>query len=316
MIPETIKNLPNEDYHRGEAYRDYISSTQLKDYFISPKFAKFKREHPQMFTISKDASEKGSLYHNCMESIARTGNTEDFLNNVCVFDPPRNPKTGAPYGYDTKAYSEAYAQFSFENPNKEIVSQSDVDLVKTMINELLNHCGQTSKDVKKLLKWGEPEVSHFVEYDGCKFKYRPDLETKNKIVDWKTVAVDDLHENTIAKIILKFKYDISAAFYQFFEHERTGEWKDFYWVFQQKQPPYDAIIVSAEEWAYHYDGEIVKMGSGALKFKTLLDQHIYCEQNQEYTGAEIFVMPGFLNRRILVSEPPMFERTKLLTYYN
>lgn len=36
-----------------------------------------------------------------------------------------------------------------------------------------------------------------------------------KIVDWKTLAVDDLHEETVNRTIAKFHYGISAAFYQF-----------------------------------------------------------------------------------------------------
>jgi hypothetical protein len=164
------------------------------------------------------------------------------------------------------------------------------------------------------MKWGKAEVSHFVEFEDCKFKYRPDVETKKKILDWKSVTADDLHEDTIAKIIHKFKYDLSAAFYQFFEHQRTGVWKEFYWVFQQKSPPYDAVLVSAERWAYSQNDDIVSMGSGAHKFKKLLDQHIYCMQNEDFDGAQVFIQPGFLNRRIMTPQAPNYDR--LLTYYN
>lgn len=315
-MQDTIYNLSNEEYHRGERFKDYLSSTQLKDYLISPKFAKYKREHPLEFNISRDASEKGSLYHNCMESIVRTGKVDSFLSSVAIFEPPINPKTGKAYGYDTKIYMEAYSEFQNQQPNKDIVSQLDIDLVIRMVDELLNNCRQTSKDIKKLIKWGKPEVSHFVEYEGCKFKYRPDLETTKKIVDWKSVSVDDLHEDTINKIIVKFKYDISAAFYQFFEHKRSGIWKDFFWVFQQKNPPYDAVLVSADKWGYNDDGEIIRLGAGAFKFQALLDQHIYCEKNNDFDGAQIFIQPGFMKRRIMSPEPPSYEKNKLLTYYN
>ncbi len=58
------------------------------------------------------------------------------------------------------------------------------------------------------------------------------------------------------------------------------------------------------------------MGSGSLKFKTLLDQHIYCVQNNEFDGAQIFIQPQFMGRRIMSPEPPSYEKIKLLTYYN
>lgn len=313
-MTDTIYNLTNEEYHRGERFKEYLSSTQIKDYLISPKFAKYKREHPQEFEISKEASEKGSLYHNYMESLVNTGSDESFLNSVVVFNPPINERTGKPFGYDTQKYQEALSQAMMENPGKELVSQSDVDLVKTMAKELLHHCRQTSKDIWQIIKWGKAEVSHFVEYEGCKFKYRPDIETKRKIADWKTVAADDLHEDTIRQIIVKFKYDISAAFYQFFEHERTGEWKEFYWIFQQKQPPFDAVLVSADQFAYRVEDNVVLMGNGAHKFRALLDQHIWCTKNNIFDGAQIFIQPQFLGRRIMQPKPSSFDR--LITYYN
>ena len=75
-IEDTIYNLPNEEYHRGERFKDFLSSTQIKDYMVSPKFARYKALHPEMFEISIEASEKGSLYHDAMESLVNTGTLE------------------------------------------------------------------------------------------------------------------------------------------------------------------------------------------------------------------------------------------------
>ena len=197
-----------------------------------------------------------------------------------------------------------------------MTSTTDIQLVETMVYELLNNCRDTSKQIRQILKWGKAEVSHFVEYEGCKFKYRPDVETAKKIVDWKTLAVDDLHEETVNRTIAKFHYGISAAFYQFFEHERTGVWKEFYWVMQQKTAPYDAVFVSAANWAFHLEDGIVKMGASALAFKKLLDQHVYCTQNNDFDGAQIFIQPGFKGRRIMVLDTPAFEKNKMFNFYN
>ena len=38
-IEDTIYNLPNEEYHRGERFKDFLSSTQIKDYIIIPVIA-------------------------------------------------------------------------------------------------------------------------------------------------------------------------------------------------------------------------------------------------------------------------------------
>jgi len=315
-IEDTIYDLPNEEYHRGERFKDFLSSTQIKDYMVSPKFARYKALHPELFEISIEASEKGSLYHDAMESLVNTGKLDKWRNNLLVFEPPINPKTGCPYGRDTQKYQIALIESKKSNPGKTLTSTTDIQLVETMVYELLNNCRDTSKQIRQILKWGKAEVSHFVEYEGCKFKYRPDVETAKKIVDWKTLAVDDLHEETVNRTIAKFHYGISAAFYQFFEHERTGVWKEFYWVMQQKIAPYDAVFVSAANWAFHLEDGIVKMGASALAFKKLLDQHVYCTQNNDFDGAQIFIQPGFKGRRIMVPDTPAFEKNKMFNFYN
>lgn len=315
---DTIYDLPNEEYHRGERFKDFLSSTQIKDYLVSPKFARFKALHPEMFEIGVEAAEKGSLYHDAMESIVNTGSLDKWRNNLFVFEPPINPKTSSPYGRDTQKYQSALIEAKESHPGKTLTSNADVELVETMVYELLNCCRETSKQIKQIMsfKQTKAEVSHFVEYKGCKFKYRPDVETAKKILDWKTVAVDDLHEDTVNKVIAKFHYGISAAFYQFMEHERTGVWKEFYWVMQQKNAPYDAVFVSAANWAFHMEDGIVKMGSSALLFMKLLEQHVYCTQNNKYEGAQVFIQPGFKGRRIMIPDVPSFEKNKMFNFYN
>ena len=310
-----IIGLDNELYHRGDGYDQYLSSTQIKDFLVSPKYAKYKKEHPEEFVISDDALEFGSMYHAYMESLHNHGDDREFAKFYTVFEAPVNEKTGKPYGRDTQKYISALEAAQAENPNLTFVSEDRVELVKLMVNELLNNCGETSKQVKTLLRQGQTEVSHFVEYEGVKFKFRPDLETKRKIVDWKTTTADSLHPAAIAKTITKFGYGISAAFYQFFEHEQSGIWKDFYWVFQQKTPPYDAVMVSAEQWAYSYNREydMVSMGPSAILFKKLLDQYIECVKSGEFPGAEVFIEPGFRGHRIMSVDAPTFN-TELKFY--
>ena len=308
QVKPIMVGLDNDLYHNGEPYKEWLSSTSIKDYMVSPKFAKYKKEHPLEFGISAEASEKGSLYHAYMESMVNYGDDSHWLDDYFVFEGPVNEKTGKTYGRDSQKFIEAFELAQQENDGKLPISQQDVDLVKLMADQLLNHCRETSKQVRIIIKQGKAEISHFVEYKGCKFKYRPDVETKKKIVDWKTVAVDDLHEDTIIKVIKKFHYGISAAFYQFFEHEQSGVWKDFYWIFQQKSPPFDAVLVSAANWGYHWDGNMVSLGQSALEFAKLRDQHIYCQHNNDWDGAQVFIQPGFKGHRIMSADSPNYGR--------
>lgn len=312
MTDPIIHGLSNHAYHFEPPYTDYLSSSQIKWYANSPKYFKHKLDNPE--EEKSDALRFGSLFHELMASFAEhidngTQAYTQWLDKIAVFTPPVNEKTGQVYGTTTKAYKDAYGAFMQAYEGKLIASQAEVDAVIAMTTALTLDCGSTTEQVLKLLKWGKPEVSHFVEYEGCKFKFRPDLETKHKIIDWKTVSTDDLSERSINSIISKFGYDISAAFYQFMEHEQSGKWKQFYWVFVSKQPPYDAVMVDASKWTYDYDPEtdIVMPQVGAIKMKALLERHIKCERENQWPGAEIYITKADNGLRIMLPTPPTWE---------
>lgn len=310
MTDPVIHGLSNEAYHHGEEERQYLSSSLLKKYLISPKCYKHFIDNPT--EEKSDALRFGSLFHDLMACCAEhydngTDAIGKWLRKTAVFEPPVNEKTGLPYGSSTKAYATAYEAFLQANDGKMIASNEELSLVQNMCQALMLDSGATSEQVRKLLKWGKPEVSHFIEYEGLKFKFRPDLETKAKIIDYKTIASDDLSERSINAQIAKYGYDISAAFYLFMEHEQSGKWKRFYWVFVSKQPPYDAVMVDASEWTYKHEDGIILPQVGAIKMKALLDLHIRCTRRDEWPGSEIFIPRSDNGLRIMCPTPPPWE---------
>ncbi len=313
MTDHTIYGLSSEDYHNSEPYRQYLSSSQLKKFLISPKAFKHSLDNPE--ETKSDALRFGSLFHGYMEHVVRFSPDPDsaepeWLKSIAVFEPPINEKTGQPYGNTTKVYKEAYDMFMQASEGKTIASRDELSRVQAMVHSLICGSGSTSAQVRKLLKWGKPEVSHFVEYEGFKFKWRPDLETKRKIVDWKTVSTDDLSEESINRIILKYGYHISAAFYQFFEHERTGVWKQFILVLVSKVAPYDSVMVDMSNYGYRYlpDMDMVIPGPGAMEFKRLLDLHIKCTKENHWPGAETFIPDNNGVRMLEIQPPHWYER--------
>ena len=313
QLPHIATEMANEEYHRGEWQSEFVSSTTLKNMLISPKFFRYSLSHPKQISLS--AALQGSVYHSMLESLCKNGCIEGIYDEFFVFEAPINPKTGEPYGTTTKAYKEEYEAQMMLNNGKTPISQEEINIAKAMVEALLNDCGQTSEVVNYLLQIGTPEVSFFTEYEGCKFKFRTDLKTRNKIVDWKSCALDDLHPDTIAKQISKMNYGFSAAFYQFFNHLITGEWNEFLWVFQQKTPPYDAVIVSAGDWAYSadWDGQVIK-GPSAIEFENVLNQYIECNKQGYYPGAESMIAPtnGY---RIMYSTLPNYKRNSVINFY-
>lgn len=316
-FPAIIHDMPNEEYHRGEWSMDFISSTQLKDCLISPKQFDYNRRNGGK-AIGFEASMKGSVYHSILSSIANTGCLDAFYDEYFVFDPPINPSTGVAYGITSNKYLDAYKLACEENPGKESTSKAEVELAQRMVDELLYHCGSTSESVAQLLEWGTAEISHFVMHEGFGFKFRPDLKTRHKIIDWKTISSKDLKEDTIARQIISCNYGFSAAFYQFFNHVITGEWDEFFWVFQQKEPPYDAVLVSAEAWAYNQLDEEspIYKGVAAIEFENALEQYLACQKTGKYPGAEIFIQPNAKGRRIMRLNVPTYKRNNAQTFFN
>lgn len=312
MIESTIYGLPNGSYHRGEPYCDYLSSSQLKDYAKSPAYAKWHREHPD--DESNAALIFGSLFHDCLASLAGGQDLDAWCANIAVFEPPVNEKTGQPFGAATKRYADAYDTFLLNNIDRQIASSADLQLIRDMALALLSEQTETGKAVRKLLKWGKSEVSHFVEYDGCKFKCRPDLETRKKIVDWKTTNIDIFDEDSINRVILKYGYHISAAMYQWLVHEITGEWKSFYLVLVSKQAPHDSIIVCMDDWAYRYvpEAEYTVLGPGAYEFAKLRDLHIQCTKSGVYPTAEVFIERKDGESPVLNIQPPSYVTRKYI----
>jgi hypothetical protein len=312
-LPHISFDMPNEQYHRGAWQKEFISSTTLKNFLVSPKFFKWSMTNPHQIGLA--ASQEGSLYHAMLESIGNTGSIDDIYKEFFVFYPPCNPKTGEPYGKATKAYTEAYNEQMEANCGKTPVSEEDIQKTYDMVTALLNNCGTTSEMVNFFLEKGTPEVSFFLEYNGGKFKFRSDIMSQSKIVDWKTITADDLHQDTIARQIAKMDYGFSAAFYQFFCHQITGVWKEFYWVFQQKSAPYDAVVVSADDWAYSvdYTGALIK-GPSAIEFENVLEQYLSCVRNNYFPGAECMVEPTVGNYRIMYALPN-YKRNSVINFY-
>ncbi len=293
MTEPTIYGLSNHAYHHEKPYSDYLSSSGLKLYAKSPKAAKFTLDNP---TEGKsDALRFGSLFHDLMQCLAEhksdwSKGFAQWKDGIAIFDPPINPKTGAYYGATTKAYMEAYEKFIADNRDKTVAHVLETDLAGDMAYSLLNGCGATSEQVRKLLKWAKAtEVSYFYDTDdGIKLKVRPDLLTRDKLVDWKTCALDSLDEDSIVRQIIRYGYHISLSMYQFVLHEIEDKWYVPILIFIQKNEPFDAIMCDISEWCYTYypDEDFVKPGVGAMELKRLLDLHTECIRRGEWPGAE------------------------------
>lgn len=283
----------------------------------SPLFARYTLDHPQ--EKDTESMSRGSVYHSMLASLTNRGDLSDFEKEFFLFEAPKNPKTGEPYGHTSKAYQEARELAIMENKGKIPCSEAEKQTAQDMIDMLLNGNPHLSEQIRNFIKIGKAEQSHFCEYQSQKFKYRTDLKTAKKIIDWKTCPLETPKPEEFARQIIKYNYHISAAFYQFFEFLLTGKWKDFYWVAQESEPPYDFNILSAENWTYeidHSDGTVIQMHTGAIMFQKLIEYWILCCERKEWPGYSIFIQPDWKGQRIGSPQVPGWYENQMFEYFD
>ena len=312
--------ISNEDYHNGKEFKNFLSSSQLKDFLVSPKYFRYKELNPEEEGVKLHFN-RGSVYHDMLACLANDGNIEGFRDYWAEFKEPINEKTGKAYGPQTKAYVEAYEDARIQASGRDLCGAEDIALAYAMIGELIDKNSHLSKDIRFLIKVGKGEISHFCKYQGQGFKYRTDLKTSGKIVDWKSCAGKTAHPGEVHRQIIKFNYHISGAFYQFFDHLTTGEWRSFYWVFQETEPPFDFIIESADNWCFEVsrneDGEKIGIPKiGAMIFLKILEEYLNCRETGIYHGYSSLIQPGFRGQRIHSGKPPGWYNNILINFFN
>lgn len=285
-----INSLSNEDYHNSDQYKDYWSSSNLKEYLKTPREAYY-----QKFVCAKKSSQAldfGNILHDFLSSKHVNGQPFDYN----IFEPPINQTTGKPYGIDTIKYNECFSKII--NP----ISIGDMALLDD-IWKMIRRSGYAWFFEQEILGKGVAEPSFFV--NGIhEYKYRPDVVTDKYIFDYKSVDKKYWLVDKLRYRILEFGYDISAAMYQYFEHQRTGIWKPFIIIWLMKDPPFDVLVTDISQYCYEDigNGEVIA-NSGANVFKKLKDQHELCQISQSWPGlANQFDefcglrMPGFSPR--------------------
>nr|BDD47657.1 hypothetical protein 6 [bacterium] len=291
----------NEDYHASEG----MSASNIVDYLVSPKYARYRQLNAKDEPASHALAE-GSVYHALLES-----EVNGIEPTVVGFDPPMG-RTGKPMGPTSEGYKTAMENAKEANPDKLITDKATLDNCVKMIQEL-----KTDFEIQRIFDIGSAEISVWLDYQGARFKYRPDVLTDRRIIDWKKTTLGKPHPDEWRREVEKYHYDVKAAFYQFFEFHRTGKWKRFFWVVQENEPPYDFNIIDASPYAFDIDvAGMVTPNIGARIAMRLIDQHCYCIEQNEWPGYKVFSQPDFKGRRIAVSTPSGYYQNRLIDFHN
>ncbi|MCX7935559.1 MAG: PD-(D/E)XK nuclease-like domain-containing protein [Planctomycetota bacterium] len=154
---------------------------------------------------------------------------EIFNTQYVVADGPVNPKTGEPYGRQTKAYRE-WA----EKQEKNIIGREEMTTLENMLRAVAEHeCAQ-----KLLCDGGFVEAVVRAEYCGIPCQARIDLLAGSRLVELKTCEDLDWFEHDLRK----YGYIHQLAFYtkliEIAEPSDARVSLDQYIIAVEKQPPH------------------------------------------------------------------------------
>ncbi len=207
---------PAEVYHRQSGH--YLSSHLLGDFRKSPLLYHRKRSG-----LVPDRDGPSRLLGRAAHTMILEGH-EEFQRGYAVGGPV-NPKTGLPYGPNTKAASEwAAAQ------NKEVLSEDQYELIQAMSLSVKQHeCAQ------ELLSDGVAEGVARADYRGLPCQIRMDwFDPHQGIVDLKTC--DDL--TWFEADARRYGYGHQLAFYRAVLAQVIGVAMPTFFIAVEKKEPF------------------------------------------------------------------------------
>ena len=241
-----LKN--NLDYNNYYSDTDYISNSMLSHISVSPEYFRFRRDNPQPAT---PAMKLGSAIHMNVLQPA------DFHEHYAV-----SPK----FDKRTKQGKEDFAEFSKKNMFKDIISESDFELIeqitlKTMRDNMVN----------RLLTSGEPEkiVTWYNKHYDVNCKGMLDYYRDGMIIDLKTTQ--DASYNGFMRSVRKYKYNKQAAYYM----DAVKAYR-FIIIAVEKTPPFSINI-------FEMGDDMIDEGRDMYNHE--LEIYKYCEENDYWPGA-------------------------------
>ncbi len=228
---------------------DALNHSLLKQFKYSPRHYLAAKTTK---SVQTPAMEFGTLVHGIL--------LEDFqIEKNIIIMPDINKKT--------KVYKEWLK--TIDN-TKLIVSQTDYNIAKRMVNNLL-----AKKSFQKL--WEQriaTEKAYYYNKDGVKCKALIDIELNSGygIIDLKTSA--NIDKRKFFNSIIDYSYDTQAAWYQ----ELTGRTAEpYYIVAMEKSEPYDSIV-------YLIPPELIEAGHRLNQER--FELYKYCTKTGDWFGYE------------------------------
>lgn len=192
--------------------------------------------------------------------------------------PPINPKTGEPYGADSKAY----ATYAAKHPGKMILSEADIARIGRIRDAVMSH-----KRARELLTIkGAEEVSGVWDCEGVRCKFRADRFLPGVcLVDLKTTR--DASRNEFGWSCKKFGYYVRAAFYTDGCRALTGEDTDMVFIAVESDEPHGVAC---------YTLDVASLAAGRALYRSTLRELAKCAASKAWHAyhdeIETLTVPG------------------------
>lgn len=215
------------DLYRERA-KEYLSSHALADFRKCPLLYQKKRQG-----LIPDEDRPAYLLGRALHTLVLEG--RDRFDGEYAVGGPVNPKTGMPYGPNTKAFAEWAASCG-----KQVLTGAQYELVENMADGVRAH--QIAVD---LLSSGIPEGVVRADYCGVPCQIRIDwLDPHRCILDLKTC--DDL--TWFQADAKRYGYVYQVAFYRAVLKQVISLPMPVYFVAVEKRPPFRCGV-----WQIHED---------------------------------------------------------------
>lgn len=225
---ESIIHEPAADYHAKSQRGEYLSSHMLADFRKCPALY-HRKLNGEIQEVESTAFTLGRAAHTLI--LEGRGAFDDAY----FIGEPINPKTGDPFGKNTKAYAEWAA-----GQTKEVIAPKDFEFLMKLQAAVWMHPAASD-----LLIAGEAEGVVRAEYCGMKCQIRMDwFNPERGIIDLKTC--DDL--TWFEADSRRFGYIAQLAFYRAVLRMRLGCNVPVHIIAVEKREPFRAGVwrVSAE----------------------------------------------------------------------
>lgn len=263
-LNQWLENYSDAEYH---ANKDFLGSTSLKTiYTKSPKHFKYERENPIKPT---PAMELGSIIHDAV--------LRPWTRDLIRVEPSVDKRT--------KAGKDQIEAFKNELPDGAVILTSDqADTVLGVCNAILEN-----KTSRTMLSNGVPESPAFFEYQGVKFKIKPDFRRNDGyLIDLKTSRSCDP---------FKFGYDasdsgylIQAALYsKGYEIVQGEKPKAFIFLVVEKEPPFDLAFYNLSDAA---------IDAGNAMLESAIEKYKQCVSKNEWPGIAPKIVDLWLPNRV------------------